>query len=254
MKQLNVQTTKPTAYITVNKNRLKNYGNKIYLKNNTNFEIELFNPLTKKVLVKIEINGITISSSGLILNPGQRGYLERWIDNNKKFLFQTYDVENTEEAKTAISENGKVKISFYEEQTKNLIFYDLYPSRWWDYRPFYEYIPTSYVYETSNNIITSSNQNNINYTSDTSMNFINFSSFKDKIETGRIEMGEKSNQEFETAFGDFNSCAIEVVEWQIISDSKKPIEISKIRRYCSNCKKRIRRDSWKFCPSCGEKL
>lgn len=262
MKQLNVQTGKPTAHITVNKNRLKNYNEKVYLKSGTNFEIELFNPLTKRVLVKIEIDGMTISSTGLILNPGQRAYLERWIDDNRKFLFQTYDVENSEEINRAIANNGKVKISFYEEQSKSLISYDPYPNIWWHSSPYYGGTTSPYIYGSTGQVVTfggTTNQANY-YVSNTGLQSINvnnnvdFSSFEDKIETGRTEMGEKSNQEFGTTFGDFNLWTTEVIEWQIIPDSRKPVEISKIRQYCPNCKNRIRKDSWKFCPACGEEL
>jgi len=48
------------------------------------FEIELFNPKTNPVLAKISINGKRISERGIILNPGQRVFLERFLDSPEK--------------------------------------------------------------------------------------------------------------------------------------------------------------------------
>ena len=39
----------PTANIAVNRNRIKNYAERVYLKNGTHFEIELFNPKSTKI-------------------------------------------------------------------------------------------------------------------------------------------------------------------------------------------------------------
>ena len=74
------------AHITKNRNRSKIYGDTVYLKTGETFEIELFNPSTTKVLARIEINGKKISEGGIILRPGERVYLERFIETKKKFL------------------------------------------------------------------------------------------------------------------------------------------------------------------------
>ena len=47
----------PIAHITVQKNRQKK-GDKVFLKNGTEFEIELYNPTDKVVLARIWINDI----------------------------------------------------------------------------------------------------------------------------------------------------------------------------------------------------
>ena len=49
--------TAPQAFITINKNRVKQFGNKVYLSDKTNFEIELFNPTQFKYGVKFKMNG-----------------------------------------------------------------------------------------------------------------------------------------------------------------------------------------------------
>ena len=108
-------TSQCTANITKNRNRAKIYGDSIYLKDGENFEIELFNPSTVRVLAKITINGKQISSSGIVLKPGERVYLERFIDSNNKFVFDTYDVEKSNEALNAIVDNGLIKVEFFEE-------------------------------------------------------------------------------------------------------------------------------------------
>lgn len=109
----------PTANICVNKSRVKIYDKetdpKIYLSKQTEFQVELFNPTTETVLAKITLNGNVISQGGLVLNPGQRVFLDRYLDVAKKFLFDTYEVANTQEVKEAIVNNGDFKVEFYRE-------------------------------------------------------------------------------------------------------------------------------------------
>lgn len=109
----------PQAWIAVSNNRQKIYGtNQVYLDSEQEFQIELYNPTSIKYLAKISINGKLISYSGLVLNPGQRYFLDRFIDEDKKLLFSTYEVESgNEEVKKAIAQNGLVKVEFYAEDT-----------------------------------------------------------------------------------------------------------------------------------------
>ena len=121
MKNLNHVAPKvPTANIAVNKSRLKVYKKNgdlptYYLQKGQEFQIELFNPTTDTILAKITLNGNVISQGGLVLNPGQRVFLDRYLDVAKKFLFDTYEVANTEEVKEAIVNNGDFKVQFYRE-------------------------------------------------------------------------------------------------------------------------------------------
>jgi len=110
-------TAVPTAHITKSRGRLKTYNTNVYLKNGSSFEIELHNPKTVSVLAKIWINDTLISQSGIVLRPGQRAFIERFIDDPRKFVFNTYDVENTSEGKAATKANGKVRVDFYDEDT-----------------------------------------------------------------------------------------------------------------------------------------
>ena len=117
--------TVPTANIAVNKSRIKVYNTKgemptYYLQSGQEFQIEIFNPTTEVVLAKITLNNKALSQGGLVLNPGQRVFLDRYLDVAKKFLFDTYEVANTKEVKKAIENNGDVKVEFFKERTPYL--------------------------------------------------------------------------------------------------------------------------------------
>jgi hypothetical protein len=112
------QVGKPTAHITKKKSRLKVYnGNTVFLGDKDNFEFEIHNPTQKSVLCKIKLNGEYISTGGVVIKPGQRVFLERFLDTNNKFEFSTYEVKDTSANRTAIDLNGDVRIEFYNEQT-----------------------------------------------------------------------------------------------------------------------------------------
>lgn len=238
----------PTATITVNRNRLKTYGNAVYMKSGTNYEIELYNPMSSRVLATIEVDGKLISSKGIVLKPGQRVYLERWIDEPKKFMFSTYEVEKTPEVMNAIANNGRVRVLFYQESstttftaTPNSFTGNLYYSN---------------ANLTVGNFPSSFSTGSVNVKSciSTSDNFHLGSVCSTSIETGMSEKGDNSFQNLESTSGAFNTWTVSTAETQILPESQKPIEMEKIRSYCTGCGTRVRASSWKFCPSCGEKL
>src|SRR5210317_1858925 len=104
----------PYAFITLNKQRVKQNGRNVYLKNGQQFELELFNPLNKSVLAKIKLNGNYLSGGGIVVKPGQRIFLERHLDTPKKFKYETYKVNlSSNEVLTAIQNNGDVSVEFY---------------------------------------------------------------------------------------------------------------------------------------------
>jgi hypothetical protein len=114
MKKTQTVSLKPQAFISINKSRLQNSENKYFLTENSEFEIELFNPLNEKIEAKISINGKNINSS-LILYPGQRVFLERFLDRPDKFKYITYTVDGSKESLSAIEFNGDIEISFHKE-------------------------------------------------------------------------------------------------------------------------------------------
>ena len=150
----------PSAYIALNKSRIKVYHKEklptYYLAKGTEFMIELFNPTSDTVLAKIHLNGTAIAQGGLVLRPGERVFLERYIDVAKKFLFDTYEVNNTAEVRKAIAENGDLKVEFYRESKPayippiDLPWYTNHYHYHYDntYRPYYN---PSYFNTTVNN-------------------------------------------------------------------------------------------------------
>ena len=110
------KTGTPCAYITKDRKRLKQNGQNVYLNNGDEFQLELFNPSSTTVLAKIKLDGSYISGGGIVLKPGQRVYLERYLDDPRKFKFETYEVDGTSnEVLDAISGNGDVVIDFFDE-------------------------------------------------------------------------------------------------------------------------------------------
>ena len=152
----NNQVSKPSAWIvnSTDKGRKSIKNGKVYLKDAEEFQIELFNPLQECVLADIKLNGNSISESGLVLRPGQRFYLDCFIDDKKKFIFNTYDVENTAESLNAISKNGGLEVFFYKESVvsinnwRNKLNTIVIEKHYPNYQPFWYTTPNVYCGST----------------------------------------------------------------------------------------------------------
>jgi len=256
---------KPEAWVASQKNRQKVYkGSKIYLEDGQEFELELHNPTKSVYLAKVLINGSHISPRGIILNPGQRVFLERFIDDNRKLVYQTYEVENTEEAKEAISENGKISIQFFEEAKiipsfgGSTITWATYPSTTTTTNPYTFTCDNTNSFGSSNFILKAnmSGEPSLSFMSNTSStsSYETRTASAGSLETGRVQQGEESEQTFENGYGTFNAWASHTSSYQILPISQLPVETTEIRNYCSECGTRIRKSSWKFCPNCGGSL
>jgi len=253
---------KPCAYITKNKQRIKQFGQNVYLKDGSEFEIELYNPSRNTVLSKIKINGNFISGGGIILRPGERVFLERYLDVRRKFKFETYSVDSTNETMNAIANNGDVEILFYEEEDIIDVRLNSYP---WtnDYTYINRDINTggSYprygvTFTTSNTVINSADAN-INLTSlNTSNDTVNrrLTKKSKSIETGRVEKGSSSNQEFNSVSKNFNSWTVSASVWKLLPESQRPVEKRDLIEKCPKCSTKVKKSSWKFCPECGHQL
>jgi len=273
------------AFISVGRNRLKQYDkNTVYLENGKEFELELFNQKTTKVLVKIKMNGNYISSSGVVLKPGQRVFLERYLDEAKKFKFDTYSVENSKESAEAIAKNGLIEIEFYDEYVNVPYIYlngttNIYNSgtggnstggnpNLWDTTN----INTTYTSGSDVNCSYNVGASSFNVASMDSMSFCdtgeNLRSFAPKqnnlknsvastksVETGRVEKGSTSNQSFTYDSSTYNFCVSNIVTWKIIPTSQKPYDAEELtKNYCVSCGKKLTKSTWRFCPGCGEKI
>lgn len=246
----------PTTGICIQKNRVKeyltniskiDYKSTIYLENNSTFEIELFNPLPIDIVADIEINGKFLGS-GVIIKPGQRIYLERFLDSPNKFKFETYLVEsNNPEVDSAIKNNGMIKISF-RKATQTVYF-----TNTWN-NPITVWCGTGGSSGTTNQEVvyrsTTLTNNSLN-----SANLTTCSSYSVKVkETGKIEKGEHSDQEFGTSYELFEQFPFYSVEYKLIPYSYLPTDSIEFRKYCTNCGTRIKKSGWKYCPTCGNSI
>ena len=237
------KTGVPSAYITKDKKRLKQFGQNVYLKNGEEFELELFNPSSTTVLAKIKLDGSYISGGGIVLKPGQRVYLERYLDDPRKFKFETYEVDGTSsEVLDAISSNGDVVVEFFNESQ---------PPVWVNNITYGGVIGGTYNPCYVGATLTTNIGDSLSF-NDTSLN-INYSNHTLTKETGRVEKGGISNQSFQTVNKSFDYYSITTSIWKILPMSEKVYEKQELKVYCGNCGTKKRRDSHKFCPNCGEK-
>lgn len=232
-KSFNVAYNEPKAFITVRKQRQKQHGKNIYLHDNTEFEIELHNPTNDSIKATIEFNGKQISSTGIVLKPGQRVFLERYLDVDRKFLFETYEVNNTQENREAIEENGLITVRFFKKYYNYQYFTNTYFNT--NTKPNFYY--GDFTFPSVSN----------------TLGLTNSQSEAKSLETGRVEMGDVSNQKFGTSYEKFEVFHSWVSEWKLLPFSTKDITSEDLTKKCAECGTKIR-SNFKFCPHCGEKV
>ena len=267
----NNHVEKPSAWVVSSEKGRKSIKNgKVYLKDKEEFQIELFNPLTDCVLADIKLNGNTISQSGLVIRPGERFYLDCFVDDNKKFVFNTYEVEDSQSTKIAISKNGMLEVFFYKESVVSLknwrnrfdrvIVEKYYPVHYPHYHPYWYTTPNVYcgtttgglsgtttggyytngLNTTTTNTAYYSNPNlqPINSTYTTGINISDLGNMAttttnysaNSIETGRVEKGKKSNQKFEEVDMDFEKFHISSIVLQLLPESVKPVDTKDLKK------------------------
>jgi len=251
----------PAAWIVnpKDKGRKSIKGDKIYLDNGQEFEIEIFNPLTESVLADIRLNGNSISKTGLVVRPGQRIYLDCFVDDIKKFIFQTYEVDGSQWSIEAIADNGLMEVFFYKEQAVTLQDWSnrFHKVIVHEYRPYY--YPASpaiyrrpYYYSGYSGTILCSGTTSINTTNGTiNTNTSSFlgstlsgdaswylsdnapcysSPVNESIETGRVEKGEKSDQQFTSVDMEFEKNYIHHLVYQLLPVSRKPKYVKEMQK------------------------
>ena len=275
----------PTASVAVNKSRIKLYEKGVdmptyYLQKGQEFQLEIFNPTSHVILTKIILNGKAISQGGLVLNPGQRVFLDRYLDVPKKFLFDTYEVSNTSEVKKAIESNGDIKIEFYKEQEEIKIL----PYQQQPWLGLTTYTTNGFGFGNINNtgagtppdflttktsgsaVNTSGSNSMTNYSSNISGSlglvgscgldslkslsddFTPKNTLKRKlvrsaktIETGRVEVGSDSSQTFKYVNKKFEWFPFHTIEYKLLPTSQKINTVDDL-----NVKV--------YCVNCGHKL
>ena len=272
----NYITKDELAKIAISKNLIKEYKSSnsertVYLNDGTEFQIYLKNPYQTHLGIKISVNNKSIGNM-LVLRPGQSFWLDRFLNDNKKFLFSTYNVENTAEMKYATNNNGKVKIEFYHEKEETPYIsakiveplYDLSSvtatynsdtintcrsSKSFN-NPINTCCYSTVTIESSANAAANSKLTSMSYDTSVSAKNTNDS----YLETGRVEKGGVSRQEFEYCDINFDYYAFKTENILILPTSRKQIRAEETRRrYCSQCGKKVNPKD-KFCSNCGAKL
>ena len=274
------------AKIAIAKNLIKEYKSSnsertVYLNDGTEFQIYLKNPYQTHLGIRIYVNNQSIGNM-LVLKPGQSYWLDRFVNENKRFLFSTYEVENTAEMKYAINNNGKVRIEFYHEKEEKPYVAPMTVT--WTGGPDYNYnlyssstcgssfnsvntflnatddvksVPTASCYFSSSSSTIEPCSASIERSVDDSHTRSRKKGLAKEslsLETGRVEKGSRSNQEFEYCDIDFDYYPFKTENIHILPSSQKKVNVEETRRrYCSQCGKKVSPKD-KFCSNCGAKL
>ena len=281
------------AKIAVNKSLLKEYSNSsneriVYMHDGTEFQIQIFNPYSYAIGVSFKFNSNSESSQLLVLRPGERVWLDRYLNNESRLLFSTYEVGNSEEVKNAIKDNGNLQIRFYKEKENNYWNNRIYTNQSIiDTTEPYRHINAWYSNNANcfnNELNTLRASSSINFYNNTNAalnvggnttgatsttNCVATSAITDtyvksmptsatvrsnkSIETGRIEEGSHSNQRFDNVYKDFELWPFKIEYIKILPFSQKQVNTNDIsKRYCHNCGRKLNQ-KYKFCPFCGTK-
>ena len=296
---MNKTINEQLAKIAVNKSLLKEYSNSsneriVYMNDGTEFQIQIFNPYSYTIGVSFSFNEQNGSYSSwneqlLVVKPGQRVWLERYLNDEAKLLFSTYEVGNSKAVKEAIKANGKLTIKFYKEkeqvkyQPVTVWYNNNNYTNYCDTVQTFDFAPKSYcrqvdaalsldscvgaaaklscdastsaatsTFYTSSVTSTISNDELSNLRS-LSKN-ISAKPHSKSIETGRIDKGSHSSQKFNTINIDFEYYPFSTEVIQILPTSQKPITSQDLQKvYCSNCGRKLN-TKYKYCPYCGAQI
>ena len=292
MKTMQVQAALPNMAIAVKeqntKNQLPVHNGASYLRDGQEFMLMMHNPTSKVIAAKLYFNG-KAQANAIRLRPGERVWLDRFVDVDKKLKFDTYFVENSDESKHAIAGNGKVRVEFFEQAETVIPPPINYPN--WPVirpifidRPVYPYIhpytmPSPYwqpgIFYSSGipgniggcnanyaaGVTTSSynstgvigNNGSSGSAGESHVTMDSMQEFSDELETGRIEAGEKSKQELKESYDEFKPNYFHSIEIELLPESRKPVSAKDLRPKCAKCNRKQKKKEI-FCPSCGTKF
>lgn len=263
------------------------YSRVVYLENGQEFQIQLFNPHKYTIGAEIYINDEKLSNR-LVLKPGERVWLERYLDVKKKFKFSTYEVEaNDADVQEAIKDNGNIEVKFYREVRKKEFCpsISISDNNWWNNHitkypstidVLYNHtsdnankLETTHCYSSrvtagncSDSILTTSNfcaELDTNYTATVDLYPLSSAasiSIPDAMicETGIIEAGSSSSQEFDNVNIDFEYLPFVTEKIKLLPISQKPFTANDLQKiYCTECGRKLK-TQYKFCPYCGSKI
>lgn len=274
----------PSVHITTNKSRRRRYSKEssrpvYYLRNGEEFQLEIHNPTSDIVKAEIWLNGKLTSTSALVLKPGERVFLDRYLDSPQKFLFETYEVSNTKTSEKAIKNNGNVEIKFYKEDTLPRMI-----QTWGNYEPYHSDIvygspstgnPPNDLFTYTTNTFgfdgTTTTTNFVNTTNTITLDGLDTRELlcdsspdikskkqqirsKKNIETGMVGKGSNSDQSFKSVHYDFEYTPFYVVQYEILPESQKQTTVTDLNTvsYCTNCGAKYN-PTHKFCAQCGVK-
>jgi hypothetical protein len=304
MANLNVREM---AKIAIDKKLCKEYNDAskgvdnfiVYLNDGDEFQIQLFNPTNRVIGAKIKFNneykGWTSNDNYIVLRPGERVWLERFLDCHDRFIFNTYEVSNSRQVMEAIRDNGDITVEFYYEDNSrkcdsitisrpNILY-----SEPFTFAPEIYYGSNisnsgSVVCDT-NSCISSANSDcisavsqilgltsNASATTTAGSATVNTATYcsgstytttkkeynsgkSDKtIETGRVEHGSYSGQNFKNVYYDFEYWPFATKNFKLLPVSRKQYSEHDLKKiYCTNCGKKLL-SKFKFCPACGTKV
>lgn len=235
--------------------------NTVFMENKQEFSIKLFNPSRKKIGVQIGLNG-ELSKHLIVLKPGEDITIDRFIDNNSKMVFETYNYDDSNPlASNAVANNGIIDVKFFNEKETYNIFNTNTTST----------NITNINTTTTNTTLNSNygtftgsfqttnltNNHNVLYSSD---NKTKSSNKRSRVlpsetikETGMVSKGDKSDQSFIGDNTNFEITSFHTYRFFIKPNSDKPYEEQEVREYCTQCSYRIRNKKWNYCPKCGNK-
>jgi hypothetical protein len=241
--------------------------------NGQEFQLELFNPTYELIAAEIFLNNKVLSGGKLVLKPGQRVFLDRYLDSPQKFKFETYEVGKSKAVEQAISYNGTIEVKFYKEEQVITTTYTQQPFIYYthNYNPW----DGTVTCNSDSNLNTTTNTNNVNFTSGNCTNTlpvpmmnIGNDEFPERLrkslkgslkskkkETGTVGKGSVSKQTFEKVSYNFDYNPFHTIQYKILPLSEKQITSDdlNVRRYCPECGTK-QKPNFKFCPSCGGKI
>src|SRR5574344_1891826 len=105
--------------IAIGKSVVKEYRTRlgertVYLSDGDEFQIQLFNPHPFTIGLEISVNGAGLGGK-VVLRPGERVWLDRFLNDVRKLKFETYGIGKGAAAKSAASINGLVTVSAFRE-------------------------------------------------------------------------------------------------------------------------------------------